>query len=413
MILYILLVAMTSAAAAGVNGTEKLPRGTRGRELGRSCQFLIFLMLTVPAVLRQETGNDYLRYVEFFHLASIDAYVPTEPGFNVLVKFIYNLCGYENYLLVFAVFSVLTIFFFLAAIRQQAENYAFSFFLFMTFGYYFRSFNTMRYYFALALVIVSMTYFIRRNYAAFLLLVLLAALFHKSALIVLILYPLAVHVWKIWQILVGIAAGAAVLFFHEPVLQLLVDLYPTWEDTGDLAAGTTISWVNIARCAAVLVLCAVVVRVSENQSGGKKETAPAGTSQTGTEKMSETVEEERSIRALLTDRSVSGRQIRMYVNGTAIGLWIYLFCWFVPEVSRICYYLVFGQIFLIPILLERIPEEEERPELRRLLSILVIAAAVFYFAFFLHSAYGDTAKLLPYKTFLFHDLNETPSGSIE
>ena len=131
--------------------------------LRRSCLLLILVILAVPAILRQETGNDYLRYVEFFHLASIDAYVPTEKGFNLLVKAIYALCGYENYLLVFAVYAILTIGLMLLAIRQQAEDFAFSFFLFMMFGYYFQSFNTMRYYFALSIALVSMTCLLRRR----------------------------------------------------------------------------------------------------------------------------------------------------------------------------------------------------------------------------------------------------------
>ena len=44
-------------------------------------------------------GNDYAKYVEFMHLVNCDAYVPTEAGFNLLVKIIYGLSGFENYLL--------------------------------------------------------------------------------------------------------------------------------------------------------------------------------------------------------------------------------------------------------------------------------------------------------------------------
>lgn len=375
MVLYLMIAAVTAAAAAGVNAMSGFPEGTRGRAISRSCLFLIFLVLAVPAVLRQETGNDYLRYVEFFHLASIDAYVPTEPGFNVLVKFLYSLCGYENYILVFAVFSLLTTLFFLIAIRQQAENFAFSFFLFMMFGYYFQSWNTMRYYLALSMTLVAMTCFIRRQYAGFLILTVLAALFHKSALIVLVLYPLAAHIRKKWEYVLAVALGGCVLAFHGKVLELLVDLYPTWEDTGDLAAGTTVSWVNIAKCLAVLLLTAVVI-------GGDRR-----------------------------EKEELTRQMRIYVNGSFLGLLIYVFGWFVPEVSRICYYLVFSQIFLIPMLISRIPPERER--FRKMVRTAVIAAAVVYFIFFLRHAYGDTTKLLPYKTFLFHELSRTPSGSIE
>lgn len=375
MVLYLLISAAAVAAAAIVNKTEGMRAGSRGSLLRRSCLFLIALILMVPAILRQETGNDYLRYVEFFHLASIDAYVPTEAGFNWLAKAVYGLCGYENYLLLFAIYAVMTILVMLTVIRQQAENFCFSFFLFMMFGYYFQSFNTMRYYFALSLSLLAMTCLLRRKYAGFVILVLLAALFHKTALITFLLYPVAACRWKKRELAAGVALGLAVLLLHEKAMELLLSLYPSWEGTVDLAAGTSISWVNIAKCLAVLLL-AYYVRADEDPE------------------------------------TFRGRQLVMYRNSAYIGLLLYVFGWFIPEVSRICYYLTFTQIFYLPMLLSGLPETEQGRRQKKLLTILVIAAALVFFALFLRTAYRDTIKILPYKSFLFHDLNRTPSASV-
>ena len=375
MVLYLLISAAAVAAAAIVNKTEGMRAGSRGSLLRRSCLFLIALILMIPAILRQETGNDYLRYVEFFHLASIDAYVPTEVGFNWLAKAVYGLCGYENYLLLFAIYAVMTILAMLAVIRQQAENFCFSFFLFMMFGYYFQSFNTMRYYFALSLSLLAMTCLMRRQYAGFVILVLLASLFHKTALITLLLYPVAVRRWKKRELAAGVVPGLAVLLFHEKAMELLLSLYPSWEGTVDLAAGTSISWVNIAKCLAVLLL-AYYVKADEDPD------------------------------------TFRGRQLVMYRNCAYIGLLLYVFGWFIPEVSRICYYLTFTQIFYLPMLLSELPETEQGRRQKKLLTILVIAAALVFFALFLRTAYRDTIKILPYKSFLFHELNRTPSASV-
>ena len=375
MVLYLLISAAAVAAAAIVNKTEGMRAGSRGSLLRRSCLFLIALILMIPAILRQETGNDYLRYVEFFHLASIDAYVPTEAGFNWLAKAVYSLCGYENYLLLFAIYAVMTILAMLAVIRQQAENFCFSFFLFMMFGYYFQSFNTMRYYFALSLSLLAMTCLLRRQYAGFVILVLLASLFHKTALITLLLYPVAVRRWKKRELAAGVVPGLAVLLFHEKAMELLLSLYPSWEGTVDLAAGTSISWVNIAKCLAVLLL-AYYVKADEDPD------------------------------------TFRGRQLVMYRNSAYIGLLLYVFGWFIPEVSRICYYLTFTQIFYLPMLLSGLPETEKGRRQKKLLTILVIAAALVFFALFLRTAYRDTIKILPYKSFLFHELNRTPSASV-
>ena len=394
MILYIGIAATTVLAAVIVNKEKGLPGGTRGAVLRRSCFFLIALILIVPAVLRQETGNDYLRYVEFFHLASIDAYVPTEAGFNLLVKAIYALCGYENYLLVFAVFAVLTIVLMLEVLRRQAENYAFSFFLFMMFGYYFQSFNTMRYYLALSLALTAMTCLLKRRYPEFVLLILAAALFHKSALAALLLYPASIMRWKKIHRASAAGIGVGVLLLHDKVLQLLVALYPSWEGTEDLAAGTSVSWVNILRCAGVLFLFFFVMRMQDGADG-----------------MGKAVCGENSQRILAERKEdLQERQLRLYLNGSFLGLLMYVFGWFVPEISRICYYLTFTQVFLIPMLLQRIPDGKKRE--RKWLTALVIAAAVLYFALFLKTAYRDTIKILPYKSFLFHELNQTPSGSV-
>lgn len=375
MVLYLLISAAAVAAAAIVNKTEGMRAGSRGSLLRRSCLFLIALILMIPAILRQETGNDYLRYVEFFHLASIDAYVPTEAGFNWLAKAVYGLCGYENYLLLFAIYAVMTILAMLAVIRQQAENFCFSFFLFMMFGYYFQSFNTMRYYFALSLSLLAMTCLLRRQYAGFVILVLLASLFHKTALITLLLYPVAARRWKKRELAAAVMPGLAVLLFHEKAMELLLSLYPSWEGTVDLAAGTSISWVNIAKCLAVLLL-AYYVKADEDPD------------------------------------TFRGRQLVMYRNSAYIGLLLYVFGWFIPEVSRICYYLTFTQIFYLPMLLSGLPETEQGRRQKKLLTILVIAAALVFFALFLRTAYRDTIKILPYKSFLFHELNRTPSASV-
>ena len=412
MLLYIAIAAGTVLAAAGVKETAGGPRGSRGRTVYWSCLAVIALILIVPAVLRQETGNDYLRYVEFFHLASIDSYVPTEEGFNLLVKAIYALCGYENYLLVFAVFAVLTILLMLTALRRQAEDFLFSFFLFMMFGYYYQSFNTMRYYFALSIVMAATIYYIQKNYPVFVLMVLAAGLFHKSALAALVLFPLAMHVWKIWQLAAALAAGCLVTVFHGQVMTILLLLYPSWEDTTDLAAGTDISWVNIARCAAGLLLAAIVWHL-QRDPGEATELPEAGKESAAEETGSVDAQRDPAdtLRILPAGSDGASRALRLYVNAQMLGLAIHVFGWFIPEVSRIAYYLTYTQVFLFPMLLRRIPARHER--LRKLFTAAVILAAVVYFAMFLRSCYGDTTKLLPYKSFLFHDLSQTPSGSVE
>ncbi|MDE6214597.1 MAG: EpsG family protein, partial [Lachnospiraceae bacterium] len=148
MILYITVAAVTALLAGLVDNhpTRQPHRLTRQQLCNRVCLPAIFTILFLLSACRLNVGNDYAKYVEFMHLVNCNAYVPTEIGFNLLVKLIYGLSGYENFLLVFAVYAFVTVFVFLLAMYEQSDEFPLTFFLFMTLGYYFQTFSTVRYY---------------------------------------------------------------------------------------------------------------------------------------------------------------------------------------------------------------------------------------------------------------------------
>ena len=363
--------------AAGRAALLRLPESIRCAQVtifrNKALMAAIFVILAVPAVLRQNVGNDYMRYVAFFHLANIDAYVPTEPGFNLLVKLIYGLCGYENSLLVFAVFSVLTIAFFLIAIRALSGRFFLSFFLFMAFGYYFQTYNTVRYYFAMSIVLCAMIFFLRKEYLPFLLLVLAAASFHKSALVVLALYPVCALKWKRIPAALAIAAVFALSYFRDFWMQVVVRLYPSYHGTGFMSGGR-ISPVGIARCAALALL--PFLALAMDRASNKKNDAVGEDSRSGA--------------------------YAFWIRCTVLALVIYCTAWFIPEISRIATYLTVTQIFLIPEVILR--AKEERTE--RVLTALTIVAGIAFFALFLWRAWDPLISILPYRTFVFHELPE-------
>ncbi|MCI2049858.1 MAG: EpsG family protein [Lachnospiraceae bacterium] len=391
MAVYLLTTAAVLAAAFALRRLQPVQqhsaeypyRETRAGAMTKILTAAIFVCLVIPEALRINVGNDYAKYVEFMHLIRSNAYVPTEIGFNFLVKVIYALCGTENYLLVFALFAAMTAALFLAAIRQQADDFAFSFFLFMMLGYYFQTYNTVRYYFALAIAVWSVKFLLRREYVPFVLSILLAATFHKSVLVVLVLYPLALIPWKKWQLACIAALLSTFLLFPAGWMQLIVALYPSYRDT-DYLAGGSVSRINILRCAAVIILALLCAQPAEKG----------------------------------TFRRISGlsalcagdRRLRFYFNCSLGALACYVFCSFIPFVSRIAYYLSFTQIFLIPALLSAMPGGTEREKKRRkILTGLTVAAAVLYFAAFLFKMSDENVRILPYQTFLFHDMPKTIS----
>ena len=196
-----------SAGMFGKQGSRLPERGGRHSDKAagheRGCLFTLFLIMAGTASLRIDVGNDYGNYVTTFHEIYVGGYVVTEPGFNLLVKLVFRLAGGENYLLVFGLFAVVTAVLFLKAMYDQSVDFTISFALFMLLGLYFRTFNTVRYYFVLAVTLYSLRYVLKKEYGKFILLILFAAFFHKSVLVVIPLYLIAALPWKKWQVVLG------------------------------------------------------------------------------------------------------------------------------------------------------------------------------------------------------------------
>lgn len=361
MVLYICVAAATVLLGLMVDNRCRVQSNMVSRQqiLNRLCLVSVFLLLFAVSACRLNVGNDYAKYVEFMHLVNCDAFVPTEAGFNWIVRIIYALSGFENYLMVFAFFAFFTILIFMAAIYRQADSFGFSFFLFMALGYYFQTFNTVRYYLALAIAVAVIPYVLRREWMKFILLILIGATLHKSILVVIPLYFLASLSWKKWQL--GLTAVFCTTFFflQDFYLKVVVFLYPTYEDTEYLEGGTSL--VNIVRCLAVLIFSLMCYK--------------------------KTVEKNRR------------NQFYFYCNLGALVM--YVCCSFLPIISRIGYYLTITHIFFLPALLAGIEDRK----LKKLFTIGVIGAAVLYFAVFILMKAGNNGlRILPYETFMFHDM---------
>lgn len=401
MILYIMVAVVTALLASLVDSHEARQSHTltRQRLCNRVCLMAIFLILFLLSACRLNVGNDYAKYVEFMHLVNCDAYVPTEIGFNLLVKLIYGLSGYENFLLVFAFYSFATVLFFLLAMYEQSDEFGLTFFLFMTLGYYFQTFSTVRYYLALALALYSMKFVLRKQWGRFVVLIVLGAAFHKSLLVVIPLYFLASLPWKKWQLAIAAVFCTTFLFLQDFYLKLVVFLYPTYEDTEYLEGGT--SYISILRCAAVLGFAGIVYLMRRREDGQKSIRAGERESVEITKNTAcETgINGEKNVTMIEQEKEWSQRfWFYTYLNLGALIL--YVFCSFLPIISRIGYYLMVSQILFLPMLLKAVPDKKWR----RVFRVGILLAAVLYFAMYLKKGANDGVLILPYKTFFFHEM---------
>lgn len=361
-VLFALLIQSRRCATAPGEGDARagLPYITRAGARGSVAEFAVFCLLTAVSACRIAVGNDYWPYRFNFRLIAQERHVSSEFGFNLIVKWMQEIFGYDNYLPIFALFSFLTVLFFVRALHNQAANYALSLFLLMTGGYYFNSLNTVRYYLALAIALYSMGYVLRKEYGKFILWILFGAIFHKSILLVIPVYLtarfLASARLKKWHYALGAALTLSLVVCRDFYREIIFYFYPYYRDSAFAAGG--ISWVNTAKCVGTLVLCAICYR-----------------------------------RVLKGDETA-----RFYFFLNVAGLVVYLCGTFIPEVTRVGYYMIISQVFLLPRLLTGM----ERGWLRSLSCAGVVTAFGVYFAFLLKGMYATDIRLLPYLTWIFN-----------
>lgn len=360
MALYIGLTVVTIAAAFFVNNQTAVRANavTRQQMCNRILLAGIFSLLFLVSACRIYVGNDYMPYLQIFERIHNGQVVSTEIGFNAVVKavqFFFG-TGISAALVIFTIFAFGTVYFMLRAMYEQSVCFVWTFFLFMTSGYYFSSMMTVRYYFVLAVVLYAMKYAVKKDWLPFVLWILFAALFHKSVLFVIPVYWLAGRQWKKWHIL--LAAGVCVTFlvFGDFYRRIIFYFYPYYENSV-FDTGST-SLVNIAKCICVLALTLLYYKYTVKADG----------------------------------------KIRFYFYLNLGSLILYVFCSFMPEVSRIGYYLNVANIFLIPSVLKAIPDKKQK----RFFSGAVALAFCLYFAMFLRDAYAEGIRLLPYQSWLFH-----------
>lgn len=334
--------------------------GSKQQGINVICLGAIFLILFGMAALRLGVGNDYGDYTVVCHEIYVGGYVVTEIGFNWVVKILYALAGGESYLLMFAFFAFVTVFLFLKVIYQQTTNFALGFFLFMTFGLYFRSYNTVRYYFALALALYAMRYVIRKEYGKFLLMIGFAALFHKSVLVVIPLYLLANYPWsKLFIGMIG-AGSVGMLIFQEYIMEIALLLYPSYEGTVYLEDidGILGSLNSIGRCGLVLLLGILFYKKAI---------------------------EKNKVNQFYFQLNIL--VIALYIGGS-----------FLPLISRLGYYLISSHILLIPNIVDCIEDEKKK----KIVIGVVAIIGLLYFVLFLRTGNQNGVSILPYKSWLFY-----------
>lgn len=369
MILYVLVFALVLLLGYFVNAdyrrdinlcTSQLNRSSRVTRQGYVNRVMltgIFFILFMVSALRVGTGNDYWVYrTGFLQINGGETPVSYELGFKAVVLLMQKIFYRDCYKEIFALFALLTALFFVKGLYDTADWFVASLFIFMANGFYYMSFSNVRYYFAFALCMCSLRPLLDKKYGKFIIYILAAALFHKTALLCLLAYPIALFLkWTkktIWLIPVGCAflvSGKAIIRW------LLFKIYIYYE--GDPLDNGNVSYINILKCGAILVFALINYR--ECIKGDKK--------------------------------------AEMLFNLNLFSFMLYAFASYIPELSRVCYYMVMGQVFLIPLVLKKIENKKKK----LFFEIVIFLAFLLYFAMFLKKGSNPGVNILPYLSWIF------------
>ena len=232
--LMVLLVTVTFGLMAQTNPKTRITRA--GAYLTRPdpvFAFAVAATLIAVAGLRFRVGTDYMAYyrTRVTDWQTVWDYLIhfREPGIRLLSK-ISTMILDDGATLIF-ICSIIIIGIYSLMIYRYSPMYLVSILLFIFLGDWTGSFNGIRQYLAAAIVFAGHRYILKRRFIPYLLTVLLAMLFHKSAAVMILPYFLFARKPDATQFVI-LAMGALIIRFSYEVVIDLIELFK----------GTIIDW---------------------------------------------------------------------------------------------------------------------------------------------------------------------------
>jgi transmembrane protein EpsG len=357
MFVYIIsvVIAVLLATTYQMTKTSK-PIGVISRAVSRLSPIFLglsFLTLFLLSGFRVDVGIDYAPYTKWFDDIQSSDFSYFEPGFRFMIDAIQWFTTDAQWL--FIVSSFITLGFIFLAIKKYSVNPAMSVFLFCTMGFLSHSFNLTRQFIAVAITLYALNFILKRKLFKYLLVIGAAALFHKTALLMIPLYFIIKTKLTPAQYLITTIAVAAVSLMGSIIVGFLVThFYPQYYDKA-FVGESIISFYYI------LVSIGTLALVMHLVTTGKM--------------------------------SLKNYKDRVYVNIVFLIALAHTFLVWVPLSNRISLYLDIMLIIIIPALISKIPLHLHR----NIISIVVFV--YFSIAFYLSLA-SNANGVLPYNSTL-------------
>lgn len=138
--------------------------------------------------LRYNVGTDYSSYQQWFnyYLSHKLSLKNDEIGFGLLIKAIQLVTQNSQFL--FLIVAIIINILIMAFIRKHTEFFELGYFLFIALYFYYSSFNILRQWIAITIFLYAIRYIYNKNFKKYLLCILIACAFHKTAIITIPMY---------------------------------------------------------------------------------------------------------------------------------------------------------------------------------------------------------------------------------
>lgn len=161
--------------------------------LGRKAIIVpLFLLIALSSLRSNRVGTDSGAYTA----AYVQKYYPYEYGFNKDIEYGYQLLDAfvlnfsYNYFWLFLLTSILVVPLYMVTIKKLSINYYYSVFIYITFGIYTFFFNGLRQGIAMSICFFCLPYLVEKRWILYFIFVVIASMFHISALVMLPMYYL-------------------------------------------------------------------------------------------------------------------------------------------------------------------------------------------------------------------------------
>lgn len=195
---------------------------------------LLFLIASLRSLI---FGPDVMNYVNHYNKLKNESTISIwtnfingtgkDPFFDLLLKFFSNI-GFDNFIWL-AILSFIFLFSISLLIYRYSSEFYISFITFISLGYFFFSMTGLRQTLAISIILMSYKYLREKKLMTFVLIVICASLFHSSALIFLIAYPLAflkIGIKHLGALLIGLSIAV----FFDDFLRIIIQNFG-WNDS--------------------------------------------------------------------------------------------------------------------------------------------------------------------------------------